>query len=168
MPMVAKYLKLLKSIEKKVQERMEGPAQRIQQGSQGSAARFAADFPVSQHPIFQFSKQAVTSPNKWASLHGSLFYGGRWKEEKCCLHCNFESHRAAMHSHPQRFPGVWRGQCREEGKGYAIFSSIEGRVVGQLSTAASRNGLGLLKIRGVRQALGTSVPNCPPKSCVWR
>jgi len=76
----AEYLRFFKYIEEKVQERMEGLAHRIQQRVQGSALRFAADFPVSQQcPVFQFSKQAITYQNKWSVYMGSylMVEGGR-------------------------------------------------------------------------------------------
>lgn len=71
MPTAAEDLKLYKYIEEKVGEGMEGLADSIQQRAQGSAARFAADFPMGQRLVFQLFKQAITYQNKRSTyLHG--------------------------------------------------------------------------------------------------
>lgn len=153
MPVAAKYLELFKYIEKKVQERMGGRAHSIQQRAQGSAAHVAADFPMSLHPVYQFSKQAITYQNKWSKYMGSYFMleGGRRRNaaftgtlkimELRCIPTHSASH------------GLRRWQCGEERKGYAIFSSTENRAVRQLYSCIEE-WTWLLKI--------------PPKSCVWR
>lgn len=126
--MAAEYLKLFKYREKKVQERVEVLAHSIQKRAEGSAACSAADFPMSQCPAFQFSKQAIAYLNKWSIYTGSYFMmeGGRRRtgtREVTELQCT------VIHSASQ---GVQRWQCSEEGKGNAIFSSIKYGVVGQL------------------------------------
>ena len=104
MPTAAEDLKLFKYREKKVQERLGGLAHNIQQKAQSLAACFVPDFPMSQHPVFQFSKQAIAYPNKWSNYMGSYFMveGGR---RNAAFTWNTESHRVAMHSYPQCFPG---------------------------------------------------------------
>lgn len=73
MPTAAEDLNLFKYREKKVQERPGGLAHNIQQKAQSLAACFAPDFPMSQRPVFQFSKQAIAYPNKWSNYMGSYF-----------------------------------------------------------------------------------------------
>lgn len=100
--MAAEYLKLFKYIEKKVQEWVEILAHSIQQTAQGLAACCAADFFMSQCPIFQFSELAITYLNKWSIYMVAIL---QWKEEKCSLHWNMGSHRVALHYYLQSFPG---------------------------------------------------------------
>lgn len=167
MPVAAEYLKLFKYIEKKVQERMGGRAHSIQQRAQSSAAHIAADSPMSQHLVYQFSKQAITYQYKWSKYMGSYFMleGGRRRNAAFTGTLKVtELQCTPTHSTSQ---GLWGWQCRVEGKGYAIFSSIEDRFVRQLYSCIEE-WTWLLKIRRVRHISGTSVPNCPPKSCVWR
>lgn len=128
--MAAEYLKLFKYIEKKVQERVEVLAHSIQQRAQGSASCSAADFPMSQCPVFQFSKQAIAYLNKPSIYMGSYFMmeGGRRRTgtwEVTELQCTVIDNASQ---------GVRRWQCSEEGKGNAMFSSIRDEVVGPLQS----------------------------------